>query len=188
MIRRNRLDPFVSTPHLNEKEKDKMAETKLAGNPVKLSGNFPEKGSNVANFCAVKQDLSAFALEDFKGKKKVLNIFPSIDTDVCATSVRTFNKKAAELDNTVVICLSLDLPFAQKRFCGAEGIENVETGSLFRTPEIAKDLGVLIEDGPLAGLSARAVVVLDGDDKVVYAQLVDDITHEPDYEAALAAL
>ena len=165
-----------------------MAQTKLAGNPVNLAGDFPGKGGSIANFCAVKQDLSAFALEDFKGKRKILNIFPSIDTDVCATSVRTFNQKAAALDNTVVLCLSMDLPFAQKRFCGAEGIENVETGSMFRTPEIPKDLGLFIEDGPLAGLSARAVIVLDGDDKVLHAELVDDITKEPDYEAALAAL
>lgn len=165
-----------------------MAETKLAGNPVKTSDTFPEKGASVDNFCAVKQDLSAFALDDYKGKRKVLNIFPSIDTDVCATSVRTFNKKAAELSDTVVICLSFDLPFAQKRFCGAEGIDNVVTGSLFRTPEVAKGMGVFMEDGPLSGLSARAVIVLDGNNQVLYSQLVDDITHEPDYDAALSVL
>lgn len=170
------------------KEMTQMAETKLAGNPVKLSGNFPETGGRVANFCAVKQDLSAFALDDFKGKRKVLNIFPSIDTEVCALSVVTFNKRAAELDNTVVLCLSMDLPFAQKRFCAAEGIDNVEIGSLFRTPEVAKDLGVLMADGPLAGLTARSVVVLDGDNNVIYAQMVDDITKEPNYDAALSAL
>ncbi len=128
------------------------------------------------------------SLDDHKGKRKVLNIFPSIDTDVCATSVRTFNQKAAELDNTVVVCLSFDLPFAQKRFCGAEGIENVVTGSLFRVTDVAKDLGVFIEDGPLAGLTARAVVVLDANDQVIHAELVDDITHEPDYDDALSAL
>lgn len=165
-----------------------MAETKLAGNPVTLTGDFPENGSTVDNFCAVKQDLSAFSLDDYKGKTKVLNIFPSIDTDVCATSVRTFNKKAADFSNTVVLCLSFDLPFAQKRFCGAEGIENVETGSLFRTPEVAEGLGVLIEDGPLSGLTARAVVVLDENNKVLHSQLVDDITQEPDYNAALGVL
>ena len=165
-----------------------MAETKLAGNPVTLSGDFPSNGTQVDNFCAVKQDLSAFSLDDFKGKRKVLNIFPSIDTDICATSVRTFNQKAAELAGTVVICLSFDLPFAQKRFCGAEGIENVVTGSLFRTPEVAKGLGVLMADGPLEGLSARAVIVLDENNKVLHAQLVDDITHEPDYDAALGVL
>ena len=165
-----------------------MAETKLAENPVALAGDFPEKGNTVDNFYAVKQDLSAFSLDDYKGKTKVLNIFPSIDTDVCATSVRTFHKKAADLPNTVVLCLSFDLPFAQKRFCGAEGIENVETGSLFRTPEVARGLGVLIEDGPLAGLSARAVIVLDENDRVLHSQLVDDITREPDYDAALGVL
>ncbi len=165
-----------------------MAETKLAGNPVALSGNFPVKGASIDNFCAVQQDLSPFSLDDHKGKRKVLNIFPSIDTDVCATSVRTFNQKAAELDDTVVVCLSFDLPFAQKRFCGAEGIENVVTGSLFRVTEVAKDLGVFIEDGPLAGLTARAVIVLDENDQVIHAELVDDITHEPDYDTALSAL
>lgn len=165
-----------------------MASTKLAGNPVKLSGDFPEKENSVKNFTAVKQDLSEFSLDDFKGKRKVLNIFPSIDTDVCATSVRTFNKKASELENTVVICLSVDLPFAHKRFCGAEGIENLETGSLFRSPDFAKDYGVLIEDGPLKGVTARSVIALDGDNKVLHAELVDDITHEPDYDAVLSAL
>jgi len=165
-----------------------MATTKLAGNPVQLAGEFPGKEKSVKNFTAVKQDLSEFSLDDFQGKRKVLNIFPSIDTDVCATSVRTFNKKASELENTQVICLSVDLPFAHKRFCGAEGIENVVTGSLFRNPDIAKDLGLLIEDGPLKGLTARAVIVLDENNLVLHAKLVDDITHEPDYEAALTAL
>ncbi len=165
-----------------------MANTKLAGNPVNLAGEFPNNDINVKNFTAVRQDLSEFSLDDFKGKRKILNIFPSIDTDVCATSVRTFNTKAAELENTVVICLSFDLPFAQKRFCGAEGIENVETGSLFRNCDFGTDYGVLIEDGPLKGLSARAVIVLDENNKVLYGQLVDDITHEPDYSAALSAL
>ncbi|MBU1342886.1 MAG: thiol peroxidase [Proteobacteria bacterium] len=165
-----------------------MAATKLAGNPVQLTGEFPGKNISVKNFTAVKQDLSQFSLDDFKGKQKVLNIFPSIDTAVCATSVRTFNKKASELENTVVICLSADLPFAHKRFCGAEGIENVVTGSLFRNPDFAKDYGLLIENGPLKGLTARAVIVLDEKNSVVHAELVDDITHEPDYSAALAAV
>ena len=165
-----------------------MAQTQLAGNPVQLAGDFPEKENSVKNFTAVKQDLSEFSLDDFKGKRKVLNIFPSIDTDVCATSVRTFNEKASNLDNTQVICLSQDLPFAHKRFCGAEGIENVITGSLFRSPYFAGDYGLLVEDGPLKGLTARAVIVLDEDNIVVHAELVDDITHEPDYGAALAIL
>ena len=165
-----------------------MAKTKLAGNDVQLAGEFPGKEKSIKNFTAVKQDLSEFSLEDFFGKRKVLNIFPSIDTDVCATSVRTFNKKASELENTLVICLSFDLPFAHKRFCGAEGIENVITGSLFRNPDFAKDYGLLIEDGPLKGLTARAVIVLDENNKILHAKLVDDITHEPDYKAALAVL
>ncbi|MBU0464078.1 MAG: thiol peroxidase [Proteobacteria bacterium] len=165
-----------------------MAKTKLAGNDVQLAGEFPGKEKSVKNFSAVKQDLSEFSLEDFSGKRKVLNIFPSIDTDVCATSVRTFNKKASELENTQVICLSFDLPFAHKRFCGAEGIENVVTGSLFRNPDFANNYGLLIEDGPLKGLTARAVIVLDENNKILHAKLVDDITHEPDYNAALAVL
>ena len=165
-----------------------MAETKLAGNPVKLSGEFPGKKSSIKELTAVKQDLSVISLDDFKGKRKILNIFPSIDTDICATSVRTFNKKASELKNTQVICLSFDLPFAHKRFCGAEGIENVVTGSLFRNPEFAKTHGLLMMDGPLKGLSARAVIVLDENNTVIHAELVDDIKNEPDYSAALAVL
>lgn len=165
-----------------------MATTKLAGNSVRLAGEFPGKGSAAKNFVAVTQDLSEISLESFQGKRKVLNIFPSIDTDVCATSVRTFNQKASGLENTQVICLSADLPFAHKRFCGAEGIENVVTGSIFRNPDFARAYGLLIEDGPLAGLSARAVIVLDENNTVLHAEVVDDITHEPDYDAALAVL
>ena len=165
-----------------------MASTKLAGNPVSLAGNFPVKGASAPDFTGVIQDLSEITLAGFKGKRKVLNIFPSIDTDVCATSVRKFNEKAAGLKNTQVICLSKDLPFALKRFCGAEGIENVVAASLFRDKAFAENAGVLLTDGPLKGLTARAVLVLDESDQVIYAQLVDDITHEPDYDAALAAL
>ena len=165
-----------------------MASTKLSGNPVSLAGNFPVKGATAPDFTAVAQDLSEISLENFKGKRKVLNIFPSIDTDVCATSVRKFNEKAAGLKNTQVICLSYDLPFAHKRFCGAEGIENVVSASLFRDNAFAENAGVLITDGPLKGLTARAVLVLDENNQVVHAQLVDDITHEPDYDSALAAL
>ena len=165
-----------------------MASTKLAGNPVSLAGDFPTKGAPAPDFKGVIQDLSEITLDSFKGKRKVLNIFPSIDTDVCATSVRKFNEKAAGLKNTQVICLSKDLPFALKRFCGAEGIENVVAASLFRDHAFAENAGVLLTDGPLKGLTARAVLVLDESDQVIYAQLVDDITHEPDYDAALAAL
>lgn len=165
-----------------------MATTKLAGNPVKLAGEFPEKNSSIKELTAVKQDLSVICLDDFKGKRKILNIFPSIDTDVCATSVRTFNKKASEIKNTRVICLSFDLPFAHKRFCGAEGIKDVVTGSLFRNPEFAKTYGLLIADGPLKGLAARAVIVLDENNTVLHAELVEDIKNEPDYSAALSVL
>jgi thiol peroxidase len=165
-----------------------MATTKLAGNPVQLAGEFPQKQATVNELKAVKSDLSPLSLDDYQGKRKILNIFPSIDTDVCAVSVRTFNQKASEIENTVVICLSFDLPFAHGRFCGAEGIENVVSASLFRSRDAAVSLGVLIEDGPLAGLSARAVIVLDENNNVLHAQLVDDIKNEPDYEAALAVL
>jgi thiol peroxidase len=165
-----------------------MATTKLAGNPVHLAGNFPQKQGVVKELRAVKSDLAPLLLDDYKGKRKILNIFPSIDTDVCAVSVRTFNQRASDLNNTIVICLSFDLPFAHSRFCGAEGIENVITASLFRNADIARSLGVLIEDGPLAGLSARAVIVLDENNTVLHAQLVDDIKNEPDYDAALVVL
>ena len=165
-----------------------MATTQLKGNPVSLAGEFPGKGDTVKNFTAVLQDLSEFSLDTLRGKKVVLNIFPSIDTPVCATSVRKFNEQAAGLDNTAVVCLSFDLPFALGRFCGAEGIENVTAVSLFRSPGFGKDFGVGIEDGPLSGLAARAVLVIDEQGKVLFSQLVDDITHEPDYDAAIAAL
>ena len=165
-----------------------MASTKLAGNPVSLAGDFPAKGASAPDFTAVTQDLSEISLDSYSGKRKVLNIFPSIDTDVCATSVRKFNEKAAGLENTQVICLSNDLPFAHTRFCGAEGIENVVSASLFRDRSFAENAGVLITDGPLKGLTARAVLVLDENNQVIYAQLVDDITHEPGYDEALAVL
>lgn len=165
-----------------------MATTQLKGNPVSLAGEFPVKDAIAKNFTAVQQDLSEISSESFKGQKVVLSVFPSIDTDVCATSVRKFNEKAASLENTQVICLSADLPFAFKRFCGAEGIENVVTASLFRNREFARDYGVLINEGPLTGLTARAVIVMDEAGKILHAELVDDITHEPDYDAALAAL
>ncbi len=165
-----------------------MASTQLNGNPVSLAGNFPGKGTPVKHFTAIQQDLSEFSLGSLKGKRVVLNIFPSIDTPVCATSVRKFNEQAAGLENTTVVCLSFDLPFAHKRFCGAEGIEDVITASLFRNTEFAKDYGVLIQDGPLAGLTARAVIVVDETGVVSHAQLVGDITQEPDYEAAISAL
>ncbi|HEX7369922.1 MAG TPA: thiol peroxidase [Rhodanobacteraceae bacterium] len=165
-----------------------MSGTKFKGNPVNLDGQFPKVGDHAPAFKLVAGDLSEKSLSDFAGKRKVLNIFPSVDTGVCAASVRHFNKDAAALKNAVVLCISADLPFAQARFCGAEGIENVTMLSMMRGREFLKNYGVAMTDGPLAGLAARAVVVLDAHDKVVHAQLVDEITHEPDYAAALAAL
>ena len=165
-----------------------MVSTQLAGNPVTLAGDFPEVGSIALDFIAIQRDLSEFTLDHFKGKRKILNIFPSIDTDVCAISVKTFNEKAAGLDNTQVICLSHDLPFAHKRFCADQGIENLITGSLYRDPAFARSYGVGILDGPLTGLTARAVVVLDENNVVLHAQLVPEITQEPDYQAALAVI
>lgn len=134
------------------------------------------------------QDLSDIKLSAFAGKQVVLNIFPSLDTDICARSVRKFNETAGAGENTVVLCISGDLPFAHKRFCAAEGIENVVTASAFRSLQFALDYGVAMQDGPLAGLTARAVVVLNAAGKVVHAQLVPEIKQEPDYESALAAL
>jgi thiol peroxidase len=165
-----------------------MSSTKLKGNPVHVDGHFPEVGDKAPAFRLVSGDLSEKSLSDFNGKRKILNIFPSVDTGVCAASVRHFNQDAAGLNNAVVLCISADLPFAQGRFCGAEGIENVVMLSTMRGREFLKDYGVAMTDGPLAGLAARAVVVLDDHDKVVHAQMVDDITHEPDYDAALKAL
>lgn len=160
----------------------------MQGNPVNINGNLPAVDSTAPAFTLVKADLSEVTLADLKGKNIVLNIFPSIDTGVCAASVRRFNKEAADLANTVVLAVSADLPFAGGRFCGAEGIENVATASVFRNPEFAKDYGVMMADGPLKGLLARAVVIIDAAGKVIYQQLVPEITEEPDYEAAIAAL
>lgn len=160
----------------------------LKGNPVEVQGDFPAAGDKAPGFRLVAKDLADVSLADFTGKRKILNIFPSIDTPVCAASVRHFNQDASELANTVVLCISADLPFAQKRFCGAEGIANVVTLSMMRDRHFAKDYGVLLEDGPLAGLTARAVVVLDADDRVLHAELVPEIANEPNYEAALKAL
>ena len=164
-----------------------MSQVTLKGNPVEVGGSFLQAGQTAPEFRLVAGDLSEKSLADFAGKRKVLNIFPSVDTGVCAASVRKFNEKAASLANTTVLCVSQDLPFAQSRFCGAEGIENVVMLSAFRSP-FAQDYGVALVGGPLAGLTARAVVVLDENNQVVYSQLVPEITEEPDYEAVLAAL
>lgn len=165
-----------------------MTTITLAGNPIEVAGQFPAKGAQVADFRLVANDLSDVSLADFAGKRKVLNIFPSIDTGICAASVRTFNQKAAELANTVVLCISADLPFAQARFCGAEGIENAKTLSTFRANAFRQAVGVDITSGPLAGLTARAVIVLDENNVVLHSELVPEIKQEPNYAAALAAL
>lgn len=161
---------------------------KLKGNDVVVEGTFLQAGQAAKEFTLVTKDLAEATLESYKGKRKVLNIFPSVDTGVCAASVRKFNQLANELNNTVVLCISADLPFAQARFCGAEGLENVVTLSAFRNPEFAQDYGVAMASGPLKGLTARSVVILDENDKVIYSQLVPEITEEPDYDKALAAL
>ena len=166
-----------------------MATVTLKGNPVTIGGNLPAPGQTAPDFHLADAKRNLLSLADFSGKRKVLNIFPSVDTPTCATSVRTFNKQASGLDNTVVLCISADLPFAQSRFCGAEGLENVVTLSTFRdTAKFSKDYGVQIVDSSLAGLCARAVVVLDEHNKVLHSQLVGEIADEPDYAAAIAAL
>jgi thiol peroxidase len=165
-----------------------MSTVTLKGNPIHVDGSLPADGSTAPAFSLVAKDLKNVSLADFAGKRKVLNIFPSIDTPTCATSVRHFNQDASGLDNTVVLCISADLPFAQARFCGAEGLENVVTLSTMRGASFLKDYGVAIADGPLAGVAARAVVVLDEHDKVLHGELVSEIAHEPNYDAALAVL
>jgi thiol peroxidase len=164
-----------------------MAEVTLRGNPIHTSGDLPAVGDTAPGFSVVGSDLGELDLASFSGKNVVLNIFPSIDTPTCATSVRQFNERAAGLDETVVLCVSADLPFAQNRFCGAEGIENVKTGSTFRS-SFGSDYGVTLTDGPLAGVLARAVVVVGPDGNVKYTELVPEIGQEPDYDAALAAV
>lgn len=165
-----------------------MAQVTLKGTPVKTSGELPAVGHESPAFTLTKMDLSELGLPDLKGKRVVLNIFPSLDTATCATSVRTFNKRANELPGAVILCISADLPFAQKRFCGAEGLDQVVPVSDFRNKRFGTDYGVAILDGALRGLLARAVVVLDKDSKVVYTELVPEIANEPDYDAALEAL
>jgi len=164
-----------------------MAEITLGGNPIHTVGQLPAVGSVAPGFELVRADLTAATLASFAGRKKVLNIFPSLDTGVCATSVRTFNRKAGGREGVVVLNVSADLPFAHKRFCVAEGLEGVETLSVFRST-FADDYGLKIVDGKMAGLCSRAVIVLDEEDRVLYTEQVPEIAQEPDYDAALAAL
>lgn len=164
-----------------------MAKVAFKGNPVQTAGSLPEVGAIAPDFKLVKTDLSSMSLSEFKGKRVVMNIFPSIDTAVCAMSVRRFNAEADKLKNTVVLCISKDLPFAQKRFCGAEGLNNVIMGSEYRDPSFSGAYGVSITDGPLAGLFSRAIVIADESGRVMYTEQVPEIGQEPDYDKALAA-
>ena len=165
-----------------------MAQITLEGNPINTNGELPAIGTAAPDFSLTDGELNDIGLKDFSGKKKVLSIVPSLDTGVCATSTKVFNEKLAGRDDVVVLVASADLPFAQGRFCSAEGVDNVKTLSMMRSKSFAKSFGVLITDGPLAGITARAVLVLDQDDKVVHAELVPEIVQEPDYDAAIAAL
>lgn len=165
-----------------------MATVTLGGNAIHTSGELPKIGSKSPDFKLVNTDLGIISLADLSGSKIVLNIFPSVDTGTCAASVRTFNEKASKLENTKVVCISRDLPFAQKRFCGAEGLENVINLSDFKTGSFGKDFGLEIVDGPLAGLHSRVVIILDENGKVTYSEQVHEIADEPNYEAALASL
>lgn len=165
-----------------------MASITLGGNPINTLGELPKIGSKLADFKLVKNDLSIATLGDFAGKKLVLNIFPSIDTGTCATSVRKFNESASKLENTKVLCISRDLPFAQKRFCGAEGLENVVNLSDFQEGSFGKTNGLEIVDGVLAGLHSRSIIVVDENGTVAYTEQVPEIANEPNYEAALASL
>ncbi len=164
-----------------------MAEVKLKGKPVQLIGDLPQRGTKAPPFKLTKSDLTDTTIDDFKGKNIILNIFPSIDTPVCAMSVRKFNEAADKLSNTYVLGVSHDLPFALQRYCAAEGLKSIIPLSAFRSPEFGKDYGLLITSGPMKGLLARAVVGLDKDQNVVYTQLVPEIGNEPDYNKVLEA-
>lgn len=165
-----------------------MTQITLQGNPFNTVGELPAVGSEAPAFTLTNPDLADVSLANYAGKKVVLNIFPSLDTPVCADSIRRFNQEAGSIDNAVVLCISADLPFAFARFCSTEGIENVVSLSVFKTPSFGKDYGVAIEEGPLTGLLSRAVVVVGEDGKVAYTEQVPEIAQEPDYAAALAAL
>jgi thiol peroxidase len=165
-----------------------MSKITLGGTPCNTIGNLPEIGSLARNFNLTRNDMSSIQLADLKGSKLILNIFPSIDTDTCAASVRTFNEKAAKLENTKIVCISRDLPFAQKRFCGAEGIDNVMTVSDFGKGSFGKEYGLEIVDGPFQYLHARAIVVLDENGVVRHTELVQEVANEPNYDAAISAL
>ena len=165
-----------------------MADITLEGNPFRTNGELPVLGAKAPDFRLVDKDLNDVALSDFAGKQKLISIVPSLDTGVCATSTKVFDERLGNRGDVAVLIVSADLPFAQARFCGAEGLDNVATLSMMRSRNFAKDYGMLIEDGPLAGITGRAVVVLNQSDEVVYTQLVSEIGQEPDYDAAVSAL
>jgi thiol peroxidase len=165
-----------------------MASITLGGNTINTNGQLPENGSKAPDFNLVNTDLATVSLQDFAGKKVVMNIFPSVDTGTCAASVRKFNEKASQLNNTVVLSISRDLPFAQKRFCGAEGLANVVNLSDFKDGSFGKKYGLEMTDGKLAGLHSRAVVVIDESGNIIYTEQVAEIANEPNYDAALAVL
>lgn len=165
-----------------------MANITLKGNTIRTSGELPAVGETIKNFEMVGDDLASKTLNDYSGKNLILNIFPSIDTGTCATSVRKFNQEAASLSNTMVLCISRDLPFAQKRFCGAEGIENVKMLSDFKTGRFGKDNGLEILDGPLAGLHSRCIIVVNAEGKILHTEQVAETVDEPNYEKALSSL
>lgn len=163
-----------------------MTAITFQGNPINTVGAMPQVSNNAPDFSVTKADLSELNLSDLQGKRVILNIFPSLDTETCATSVRKFNEQASRLDNTVIVCVSIDSPFASGRFCATENIENVVTGSVFRHPEFGQDYGVTISDGPLKGVLSRAIVIIDEQGNVVHTEHVAEMTDEPDYDAALS--
>lgn len=165
-----------------------MSKITMGGNPVHTYGEMPGKGKKLPEFSLAKKDLSTASLSDYRGKRVIMSVFPSVDTSVCATSVRKFNEKAANLNNTAVLCISRDLPFAQSRFCGAEGLNNVEMLSDFKNGDFGKKYGVELADGPFKSLHARAVIVADENGKVIHTELVKEIGEEPDYNVAIEAL
>ncbi|PID29459.1 MAG: lipid hydroperoxide peroxidase [Candidatus Cloacimonadota bacterium] len=165
-----------------------MAKVKIQGNEINTVGNIISVGSELPKIDLTKVDLSSLTNEDFKGKKVIFNIFPSIDTPTCAASVRRFNEEISKLENSICVCVSRDLPFAHARFCGAEGLENVVSASLMKSCKFGEDFGVKLVDGPLEGLLARSIVIADEEGKVTYTQLVPEITEEPNYEEALKAI
>ncbi len=183
-------DKFLNNFHTFEphKKTNIMASITLGGNPIHTSGELPKIGTKIADFKLVKTDLSIASLQDFAGKKLVLNIFPSVDTGTCAASVRKFNESASTLENTTVLCVSRDLPFAQKRFCGAEGLENVVNLSDFSEGSFGKANGLEMTDGPLAGLHSRVIIVVNENGIITHTEQVAEIADEPNYEAALAVL